>query len=151
MKTFIVALLVLVIILTGVFIYSDYIKRVDSSLREIIESIEKNADKEEWNTAEKELRKLIDIWKKDEKILAMFNDHEDLDKISLEISDLSESIHHRDTEHTKKAIEKIRVLIERVVKNESMSPENILNRHKIKDCVILCSSRPFGCLYRFKV
>ncbi len=135
MKTFIIALVVLGILLTGVFMYSDYIKKVDSSLRNVIENIEKNTEKEEWNSAQKELKILNDIWKKDEKILAMFNDHEDLDKIKLEISELSEGIDYKNKEHSQKAIANIRVHLERLVKNESMSFENVL---KMSQLIISC-------------
>ena len=126
MKTFIVALLVLAILLTGIFIYSGYIEKIDRNLTKIISSIEEHVSDENWDMSEKELKKLINTWKKDEKNLAMFNDHEDLDKIRLAIGELSESIHHKDDEHSQKAIEDIKVLLERLVKNESFDLENIL-------------------------
>lgn len=126
MKTFIVALLVLAILLTGIFIYSGYIEKIDHNLTKIINNIQEYVSKENWNMSEKELKKLIDTWKKDEKILAMFNDHEDLDKIRLAIGELSESVHHKDDEHSQKAIEDFKVLLERLVKNESFDLENIL-------------------------
>ncbi len=127
MKTFVIALLVLAILLTGIFIYSVYIEKIDRNLTKIISSIEEYVSDENWDMSEKELKKLIDTWKKDEKILAMFNDHEDLDKIRLAIGELSESVHHKDDEHSQKALEDIKVLLERLVKNESFDLENILN------------------------
>ncbi len=126
MKTFVIALLVLAILLTGIFIYSGYIEKIDHNLTKIINNIEEYISDENWDMSEKELKKLIDTWKKDEKMLAMFNDHEDLDKIRLAIGELSESIHHKDDEHSHKAIEDIKVLLERLVKNESFDLENIL-------------------------
>ena len=126
MKTFIVALLVLAILLTGIFIYSGYIEKIDHNLTKTINNIEEYVSDENWNMSEKELKKLIDAWKKDEKVLAMFNDHEDLDKIKLAIAELTECIHFKDDEHSQKAIEDFKVLLERLVKNESFDLENIL-------------------------
>lgn len=127
MKTFIVALLVLAILLTGIFIYSWYIEKIDHNLTKIISDLEEHISNENWDMSEEELKKLIYTWENNEKILAMFNDHEDLDKIRLAISQLSESIHHEEDEHSQIAIEEIKVLLERLVKNESFDLENILN------------------------
>lgn len=126
MKTFIVALLVLAILLTGIFIYSGYIEKIDHNLTKIISNLEEHISNKNWNMSEKELKKLINTWKKDEKVLAMFNDHEDLDKIKLTIAELTESIHFKDDQHSQKAIEDFKVLLERLVKNESFDLENIL-------------------------
>lgn len=135
MKTFVIALLVLVILLTGIFIYSGYIEKIDHNLTKTINNIEEYVSTENWEMSEKELKKLINTWKNDEKILAMFNDHEDLDKIRLAVAQLSESIHHKEDEHSQIAIEEIKVLLERLVKNESFNLENIL---KLSQQVGLC-------------
>ena len=131
MKTFIVALLVLSILLSGIFVYSGYIKNVDTSLTKIINDIEKAVSEEKWEISEKKLIDLSRSWNNYEKTLAMFNDHEDLDKIKLAIGELSECIHYNEDEHAQKAIEDIKILLERLVKNESFDLENILNSSQL--------------------
>jgi len=126
MKTFIIALLVLLILISGMFVYSGYIKRVEQDFTKIIDEISDLVSKGQWEYAKKKSNDLNNLWEKSEKKLAIFNDHGDLDEIRLVIGDLEESISFTDTEHSKKAIESIRVLFERLIKNESLSLENIL-------------------------
>lgn len=138
MRTFIAALLVLVSLLSGIFIYSGYIKNTEKNLSEIISELSENVTKGQWDESKNGFKKLKSIWGKNEKILAMFNDHEDLDEIRLSIGELGESISYENAEHSKKSIEDIRILLERLVKNESFSFENILGlAHKKVSCHIM--------------
>ena len=126
MRTFIIALLVLAILIMGVFVYSGYIKKIEKELINIIENISVLIESDEWGKSEHTFKELLKKWDKNEKILAMFNDHGDLDEIRLAIGDLKESVSHADSEHALKAIEDIKVLLERLAKNESLRLENIL-------------------------
>lgn len=126
MKTFLVAMLVLAILITGVLTYSSYLIKAEGELISDIEEISDCVNREDWNEADEKTKALIENWKKHEAILAMFNDHEDLDEIRLSIGDLKDSISHSDVEHTEKAITEFKILLERLRKNESLSLENIL-------------------------
>ena len=138
MKTFVIALLVLAVLISGMFMYSGYIKRLENDFIKIIDEISELVNKDQWDEAREKNKDLKDFWEKSEKKLSFFNDHGDLDEIRLEIGDLNESISYTDTEHSKKAIEEIRVLFERLVKNESFSLENILGlAHKGLFCHIM--------------
>ncbi len=138
MKTFIIALLVLVILISGMFLYSGYTKRVEQDFTKMIDEISDLVNKSQWEYAKEKINDLKDLWEKSEKKLAIFNDHGDLDEIRLVIGDLGESISFTDAEHSKKAIESIRVLFERLIKNESLSLENILElSHTCSFCHIM--------------
>ena len=126
MKTFLVAMLVLTILITGVLTYSSYLMKAEGELISNIDEISDCVNREDWNDADEKTKALIEKWKKHEAILAMFNDHEDLDEIRLSIGDLKESISYNDSEHTTKAITQFKILLERLRKNESLSLENIL-------------------------
>ena len=56
----------------------------------------------------------------------MFTDHEDIDKIKLSIGDLNESILEKDKKEALLSLCQVRILLERLKKNESISLENIL-------------------------
>ena len=131
MKTFIVALLVLGIMISGIVGYSIYMKNFEEKLLNNIDEISVKLIEEDWENSYIEYEKMYHFWNKNEKILAMFNDHGDLDDIKLEIVDLNESIVHKDKEHSQKAVDNIKVLLKRLIKNESLSIENILKMSHI--------------------
>ncbi len=126
MKTFIISITVLLILLTGISIYSCYlggtVKDIDKSIAQVSEF----AYKRDWENCKKSTEKLVDIFDKNEAILAMFNDHEDVDNIKLSIAELKESVLHENFEHTFKALEETKILLERIEKNENLTLENIL-------------------------
>lgn len=126
MKTFIIALLVLGVMMSGIVAYSLYIKDFEDNLMAVTDNISKKINEDDWENSYKEYKKLVKIWKENEIMLAMFNDHGDLDEIELEITDLNESIVYKDAEHSLKALDNIKVLLKRLAKNESFSIENIL-------------------------
>lgn len=126
MKTFLASMLVLVILISGVLTYSSYLIKTEKELMFNIDEISDCVNREDWICADEKTKVLIEKWEKHEVILAMFNDHEDLDEIRLSIGDLKESISHSDVEHTAKAITEFKILLERLRKNESLSLENIL-------------------------
>lgn len=138
MRTFIIALLVLAILIGGIFLYSGYIKRTEKDFIEIIDEISELVEKDEWENSLQKFNELLHEWNNNENLLAMFNDHGDLDEIRLAIGDLGESISHEDEEHTQKAVEDIKVLIKRIAKNESFLLENILGlAHSRLSCHIM--------------
>ncbi len=126
MKTFIVAMLVLIILVGSVFSISAYLTNVEIDLIEIAEEVSVFSKKGEWDVAFKRFEKLSDKWDKKENIFSVFYNHEDLDDINLAMGNLKESILHNDLEHTLKAVSEIKILLERLIKNESLSIENIL-------------------------
>lgn len=135
MKTFIIALLVLGVMMSGIVAYSLYMKDFEDSLIKMTDNLSKKINEDDWDNSYKEYKKLSQIWEENKKVLAMFNDHGDLDEIELEIVDLNESIVDKDKQHSLKAVNNIKVLLKRLAKNESFSIENIL---KLSHNVIFC-------------
>lgn len=126
MKTFIVALLALVFLVTGIFFYASYLNSAASELERIIETVSVLAYNEQWSECKKETDKLLKKWSENEAVLAMFNDHEDVDSVKLSIGELKESVSHKSKEHTFKSLTEAKILLERLKKNETLSLENIL-------------------------
>ena len=126
MKTFIIALLVLVVLITGILTYCSYLRRIEDDLMVTIENISLEIHKNDWKKTKQNYELLYKKWNSSEKILAMFNDHGELDEIKLVIGDLKESISCENFEHALKSITEIEILLERLRKNESLTLENIL-------------------------
>ncbi len=126
MKTFIISMVVLFMTIAGILFYSFYLYGTVSEFEAKIEKISENAYNTDWNRCKKEIDILLSDWEKDEAILSMFNDHEDVDKLELAIRDLKESVSFKNREHTFKSISQIKALLERLRKNETLTLENIL-------------------------
>ncbi len=126
MKTFIISLIVLAILMVGINIYSFYLEDTMNDIQESIDSISLLAYEKEWERCNNKVESLFGIWNKTEPVLAMFNDHEDVDNIKLSLTELKESVLHENYEHTFKAIEETKILLERLSKNENLWIENIL-------------------------
>lgn len=135
MKTLLISMLVLAVLISGILAYSAYLARVEKAVLEDINAISDCVYSENWKDAENKTKKLIENWEKTEKILSMFNDHGDLDEITLAISDMKESVSNQDEEHSYKAIAEIKILLERLKKNEEFSIENVL---ALSHCSLSC-------------
>ena len=126
MKTFITSMVVLVLLMTAIGIYSQYLDNAMEDIDEILNNISDTLNENNWSLCKEKTLKLSEIWDKNEPILAMFNDHEDIDKIKLAIGELKENVSQRNYEHTSKTLAETKILLERIKKNETLSLENIL-------------------------
>jgi len=126
MKTFLIALLVLVILISGVSLYAVYLKNITSELSYILNDIFSLLEKEDWDKCDIKKDSLMEKWQKNESILAMFTDHEDVDKIKLSLGDLNEKISQKDKDEALISLSQIKIMLERFQKNESLTLENIL-------------------------
>lgn len=126
MKTFITSLVVLAVLLIGINIYSFYLEDTVKNIEECIKDVSETAYKKEWEPCKEKIEELVEVWSKKEPILAMFNDHEDVDNIKMSIGELKESVLHKNYEHTFKSLENVKIMLERIRKNETLTLENIL-------------------------
>ena len=119
MKTFIVALVVLATLITGISFYSSYLNNTTNQIEKDLDNLIKIAKEEKWDECSEAVTNLINKWDKHESILAMFNDHEDVDGVKLALGELKESVRYNDSEHTLKAITEAKTLIERLQKKRN--------------------------------
>lgn len=126
MRTFIASLVVLTMLMVSIGVYSKYLDRTMNNIEKCMGDVSDCVYKQKWSEGKSEIQRLSDIWKENEPILAMFNDHEDVDKIKLAIGELKENVLQEDYEHTIKSLKETAILLERIKKNETLSLENIL-------------------------
>lgn len=127
MKTFIASLIVLLLLLIGINVYTRYLETTINDITEQVKSVSEAAYKKDWEDCKGKVKKLVNIWSKKEPVLAMFNDHEDVDNIKLSISKLKESILHENYEETFKCLGETVILLDRIKKNSTLTLENILS------------------------
>lgn len=127
MKTFIISLLVLALLIVGIFSYSEYLETTTANLNAKLSLISEVLKNEQWEKCSEEINDLMKYWKNNEPILAMFNDHEDVDHVKLSISELNVYIKKHNQEEAFKTLEETVIYLERIRKNENLSLENVLN------------------------
>ena len=127
MKTFIASLVVLALLLIGINVYTRYLEDTIDDISEQVKIVGESAYKKEWEYCKDSAKTLVNIWSKKEPVLAMFNDHEDVDNIKLSISKLKESVLHENYEETFKCLGETNILLDRIKKNSTLTLENILS------------------------
>lgn len=141
MKTFISSLIVLLCIIIGVGIYSAYLDSVVTDLQESLGDLYDYIKSEDWENCKTEADKLSEKWSEYETVLAMFNDHEDVDKVKLSINALKENVKFKDKKHTSKSLSETKILLERLNKNETFTLENVLELSPKDKKIIVCYNR----------
>lgn len=129
MKTFIIAILVMVIMLSGFGAYIHYLTNTTGELTSIINSVSNLAKDEDWGACNQRVDNLMEIWNRHEKILCSFTDHGDLDTIKTSMNELKESARYEDAQETVMYASVLLVLIDRLTENEMPTLENILQTY----------------------
>lgn len=133
MKTFIVSLVVFCLLMTGIIIYSKYLVNAMEDIDECIKDITAHMHECDWIACRKKIYKLSEIWDKNESILAMFNDHEDVDKINLVIGELKDNAQQEGCERISELLVETKILLERIKKNQALTLENILKVSQLNE------------------
>lgn len=104
----------------------------------MVDGLSIEIDNQNWDNSHKKYEEIQKKWDENEGILAMFNDHGELDEIKLSLGELKESIMSKNTEHARKAVTETKIFLERLKKNETLNLENILkSSHNIIYCHIM--------------
>lgn len=129
MRTFIAALLVAALMLTGIGIYIGYLTKTTEELSNLVTEISEQAKQEKWEACKERIKTLTQQWEHHEKILCAFTDHGDLDEIRRTISEVDENARFEDSQNTAMYASVLLILIERLTENEYPTWENILKTY----------------------
>ena len=143
MKTFISSLVVFACIVISVIIYATYLNSIAEDLEKMLNNLSQYTHEEDWEKSEKETEKILKKWSKNEAILAMFNDHEDVDNLKLSIYELKKDVTFKDKKHISKTLTETKILLERLKKNETLTLENVLRLAPKDKKIIVCYNRSF--------
>ena len=143
MKTFISSLVVFACIVIGVSIYATYLNNIAEDLEKMLKNLSQYTHEEDWEKSEKETEKIFKKWSKNESVLAMFNDHEDVDNLKLSINELKKDVAFKDKKHVSKTLTETKILLERLKKNETLKLENVLRLAPKDKKIIVCYNRSF--------
>ena len=127
MKTFVAALAVLTTMLLGICLYSNYLTNFVEDITEDITQIQHTATDNRWDACKQKTKELTEKWESHKKALCFFTDHGDLDEVEKGLSELKTSTDFLDEADTIMYASKLYVLLDRLLKNEQPTLENILS------------------------
>lgn len=125
MRTFCFALLLLVIIVTGLFLYNSFLIRESDALLVDIDRLSRAVDEGDWGKADEALDKMLSAWEKASPRLALFTDHSVLDDILLTTSAASGYARTREGPELCAELETLRSLVSHIPMRERLTLYNI--------------------------
>lgn len=126
MKTFLSAILVFVLMLSGIAYSIFYVSNISEELQEDIISISKTAQAENWNECDISIKRFENEWNKNEKILYFFTDHKNIDEVRSVVEKIKVCVFYHNAEETVVHTSILYMLVEYIKENELPLAENIL-------------------------
>lgn len=121
-KETIIILIILGIVIMLEILTSKTLEKSLSWLEKDMEYIENNIDKNEINEKVQEIK---DKWKKDNEKLALFVEHNELEKISNNIIKIESNIKNRDKLETLEKVAEVKFMIEHISDKNKLKLRNI--------------------------
>ncbi len=125
MRIFYVSLALLLVIVIGLFFYSDFLTRESGEMLTLIDNLSHAAEKEDWPKTDAAMEKVTQKWEETSPRLALFSDHSLLDEIMLTTAAAGGYVKYRETPELMAEIETLRSLVEHIPKREKLSLYNI--------------------------
>lgn len=125
MKTFIIAIVLLVMIISSSFLYLYIINDVTSDMTSKLEKLEHTVRDDNWKQAEKQLDEIQRSLKKREGWMMALIDHRELDEIKMTVSRLAEYVHFKDTQEFMAESAVLKLLIEHLETKERVNWANL--------------------------
>ncbi|MBC2581535.1 DUF4363 family protein [Clostridium sp. DJ247] len=85
MKSILTAFIIFIIMLTTMFFSTRYLSKVCSNLKNLNTQIERDIDKDDWNSAYNHSLKFLNQWDKYSKRISIFVNHTEIDNINNEL------------------------------------------------------------------
>lgn len=126
MKGVIISACIAVVLIAGSIAYTNHIDTVSENFVEMNQSIVMALEEDDFETAEKEIVKMVEYMDKKATVLAATGNHEDLDKIEMNLSELVSYIRGGNQTDALARCNVLGFLFEHLPKNYKLKLENIL-------------------------
>ena len=128
MKIFAAAMAALLLIIALLAGYLYFINIISEGLLSHTEAISAAAEEDDWETAQAELRGLLDKWEDAKLWMGIFIDHSEMDLINENLFGLKVYIKNENSDEALAKLSVLENLIRHIAENERPSLENILKR-----------------------
>lgn len=126
MRSFAVALIILCIMVTGMFLHASALTRAGEELDDIAESIQKTIENEDWEQLPGEVDRLCDKWDNMSVWLSCVIEHDEIDTIMISVAGIREYAGYREIPELMAELSSLRELINHIPVKEKPMPQNIL-------------------------
>ncbi len=125
MRIFYFSLALLLVLLVGLFFYSNFLTHCSDKILSGIDRLSDAAEQEDWTETEQALAAVRKTWEETSPRLALFTDHSLLDEIMLTTAAAEGYVKYRESPELMAEIESLRSLVSHIPKREKLSLYNI--------------------------
>lgn len=125
MRTFILAVVILAIIITGCLASIHYINTETKSMQEQLTKLEKQIYAEDWDKARTEYKSFKGQWDEIHPIWSMLIDHYEIDYINMDLSELEAFIINKDKINALAKTSSLHVMVGHIPEKEYLTLRNI--------------------------
>ncbi len=125
MRIFYGSLALLLVILIGLFLYTDFLEDKSGQLLSLLDELSRAAESEDWEKTEQAMEKVNQTWEEVSPRLALFTDHSLLDEIMLTTAAAGGYIKYRESPELRAEIDSLYALVSHIPKRERFSLYNI--------------------------
>lgn len=125
MKNVVISLIISIIMIIGIAFSLNYLNSVSQDLGELNDEIEQNIADNNWDKAYKLSIEYTEKWKNHSKIIKLFLDHQEMDKIEIELWKLPQYIKEMTKDESLASIHVLKFLVEHISELEKVKIQNI--------------------------
>ena len=126
MKAFVLAMILLAVMVTGVFLFGGYLKGVSEEMLAMTESAAQAADNGQWEQALREAERVEEVWREKTDRLTLLVNHVTLDGVTISVLRLKEFIRCEDKSETMAELAALKHLLGHLHEREQLTLKNIL-------------------------
>ncbi len=124
-KEIIICIVIIIAIIFGNAVTQDYTKQSVAELTDTLSNLKDKVEQKNTDILEEETKKVEDKWEEKHNKLAYYIEHNELEKIEVELTTIKSNIETADYEHSIESIDKSMFLLKHVEDRYAFNLENI--------------------------
>lgn len=126
MKNVIISFIIFIIMLVNIAFSLNYLNKASDDLRRFNDEIEQYITDSNWDKAYKSSIEYREKWNDYSNILKLFVDHQEMDKIEIELWKLPQYIKEKTKEEALASVHVLKFLVDHITELEKINIQNIL-------------------------
>ena len=125
LKEIIICIVIIIAIIFGNVVTHDYTRQSVAELTDTLSNLKDKVEQKNTDILEEETKKVEDKWEEKHNKLAYYIEHNELEKIEVELTTIKSNIETADYEHSIESIDKSMFLLKHVEDRYAFNLENI--------------------------